>query len=441
MFSGRAPDRLRWEFDILESLSLKNRFNRDVTWNVLSLGILGVSGMLTNTLILACQGPGALGIFNQVFAFFIVASQVSVGGLQFSVLKYCSHEQEHIERCSVIVSSALLLVSGLGLIISLSFILMNDVIGRTWSPEVAKGIMFAIPGLFFFSLNKVMIMALNGLRFMRVFATFQASRYLLILAGVIVIIKIGYTGEYLPISLTFAEIFLFLSMTLYMNIKVFPIKFNTSSEMCGWIKKHLSFGCRGFLSGTFIELNTRIDVLLLGYYMSDISVGIYSFASTFSEGFAQLSNVIRQNIDPVVGKAFSDNNLKKIKEISVSIKKTFYPIMIFLGVVLVAGFPIVIHIVGSGKDIWQSWGVFAILVAGVVIPCGYRPFLAILLMGGRPGTFTLLIAFSVISNIILNVIMIPFLGIFGSAVATMMVYILEAFAVVYFSKKLFGIRI
>ena len=427
--------------DFLKLLSLKNRFNRDVVWNILSLAILGASGMITNSIILVFQGPGSLGIFNQVFAFFIVASQISVGGLQFSALKYCSHEQEHVERCSVIVSSALILVTLLGTIICVTFFFAKDYIGEIWSPQVAKGLVFAVPGFLFFSLNKVMLMSLNGLRYMRAFAIFQASRYLLILSGVLIIIRLDYPGEYLPLSLTFAEIVLFIILFLYTNIKVFPIQFRFSSEMQDWFRRHISFGSRGFLSGTLIELNTRVDILLLGYFLSDASVGIYSFASTFAEGFAQLSNVIRQNIDPLLGKAFAENNMARIKEIATKIRKTFYPIMISLGVLLIAGFPVLIKVIGSGKDIWQSWGVFAILVAGIVIPCGYRPFLAILLLGGRPGTFTMLIAFSAVSNIILNVILIPVLGLYGSAVATTIVYILEAFAIIFLARKLFHIKL
>ena len=52
---------------------------------------------------------------------------------------------------------------------------------------------------------------------------------------------------------------------------------------------------------------------MLGYFMSDTIVGIYSFASTFAEGFAQLSTVIRQNVDPIVGKCFAEDNERKDK--------------------------------------------------------------------------------------------------------------------------------
>ena len=45
------------------------------------------------------------------------------------------------------------------------------------SPDVAQGMRFAAPGLFFFALSKVGLGALNGLRRMRAFAVLSAGRF------------------------------------------------------------------------------------------------------------------------------------------------------------------------------------------------------------------------------------------------------------------------
>lgn len=422
--------------------SFSSRFNKDVLWNTASIAILGVSGIIINLVIMACRGPQALGIFNQVFAFYIVISQIAVGGLQFSVLKHCSYEQDNLTECAAIASSALMLVAFAGIVICAILFGLRDVIGRTLdSPSVALGLTFAIPGLAFYALNKVLLMVLNGLRNMRAFAFFQALRYLLILAGVVAIMLLGYPGSHLPLSLTMAEVTLFVALMLYINILLFRIRFSLASEMRNWFRRHISFGSRGFLSGVLIEMNTRVDVLMLGYFMSDTIVGIYSFASTFAEGFAQLSTVIRQNVDPIVGKCFAEDNREKIREIARKVRRTFYPIMAIVGCALVAAFPVLIWLVASNGENWQSWGVFAILVSGIVLASGYRPFIGMLMQGGRPGTYTVLIAGSVIGNVILNACLIPVLGIYGAAGATAAIYVLEVVTLVAVVKYLFGIKL
>lgn len=421
---------------------MKHRFNRDVLWNTVSLAILGISGVIINIIIIACRGPQALGIFNQVFAFYIVISQIAVGGLQFSVLKHSSYEQDNLTECAAIASSSLMLVAFAGIVICVILFGLRNVIGRTLdSPSVALGLTFAIPGLAFFALNKVLLMVLNGLRNMRAFALFQTLRYVLILAGVISIMLLGYPGSHLPLSLTMAEVALFVALMLYINIKLFRIRFSLAPEMRNWFRRHISFGSRGFLSGVLIEMNTRVDILMLGYFMSDTIVGIYSFASTFAEGFAQLSTVIRQNLDPIAGKCFAEDNREKIKEIARKVRRTFYPIMTIIGCALVAAFPILIWLVASNGENWQSWGVFAILVSGIVLASGYRPFIGTLMQGGRPGTYTMLIAGSVIGNVILNVCLIPVLGIYGAATATACIYVLEVVVLVVIVRNLFHIHL
>lgn len=422
--------------------SFSSKFNRDVLWNTASLAILGISGIIINIIIMACRGPQALGIFNQVFAFYIVISQIAVGGLQFSVLKHCSYEQDNPTECTAIASSALMLVAFAGIIICSVLFGLRDVIGKILdSPSVALGLTFAIPGLAFFALNKVLLMVLNGLRNMRAFALFQALRYVLILAGVISIMLLGYPGSHLPLSLTMAEVALFVALMLYINIKLFRLRFSLAPEIRSWFRRHISFGSRGFLSGVLIEMNTRVDVLMLGYFMSDTIVGIYSFASTFAEGFAQLSTVIRQNVDPIIGRCFAEGNREKIREISRRIRRVFVPAMALLGGALVAFFPVLLKLIASGDKASGNWGVFAILMGGIVLASTYRPFIGTLLQGGRPGAFTMLIAGTVICNAVLNGFLIPVFGIYGAAAATASVYVLEIIALVILVRKLFGIRL
>ena len=427
---------------LFNKLFFASRFNRDVIWNTGSLAILSACGIIINIVIMSCRGPQALGVFNQVVAFYIVISQIAVGGLQFSVLKHCSYEQDNPTECAVIVSSALMLVAFAGTIICTILFCLRDEIGRILeSPSVALGLSFAIPGLAFFTLNKVLVMVLNGLRKMRAFAVFQALRYVLLLGVVVAIMLLGYPGSHLPLSLTITEMTLFVVLMLYINIMLFRLRFLGVPEIRNWFRRHISFGSRGFLSGVLIEMNTRVDVLMLGYFMSDTIVGIYSFASTFAEGFAQLSTVIRQNVDPILGKCFAENNKERIGEIAIKIRHTFYPIMTFFGCVFVAAFPFFIWLLPLNEGIWQSWYVFAILVCGMVLVSGYRPFMGMLIQGGRPGAFTMLIIGSVIANVLFNGCLIPVFGIWGAAVATASVYVLEIIALVVVVRKVLDIRL
>jgi O-antigen/teichoic acid export membrane protein len=56
---------------------LGDKFSQGVIWNIVSLGIAGVCGIVVNYLVGEVYGPAALGVFNQVFAVYVVASQLA----------------------------------------------------------------------------------------------------------------------------------------------------------------------------------------------------------------------------------------------------------------------------------------------------------------------------------------------------------------------------
>ena len=49
-----------------------------------------------------------------------------------------------------------------------------------------------------------------------------------------------------------------------------------------------------------IELNTKVDILMIGFFMGDYNVGIYSFAALFGEGFYQLLIVLQNVLNPFI---------------------------------------------------------------------------------------------------------------------------------------------
>ena len=91
---------------------------------------------------------------------------------------------------------------------------------------------------------------------------------------------------------------------------------------------------------------------------------------------------------------------------------------------------------------WQPyWYVLIILVIGYVVISGYNCFIGILIQGGAPGTFTWLMLITVVCNIILNAVLIPFLGIYGAATATAIAYCIQTALAVVFARQLFGVRL
>jgi len=195
------------------------------------------------------------------------------------------------------------------------------------------------------------------------------------------------------------------------------------------------------MTGIITEAAIRVDILMIGYFLDDRWVGLYSLASTLSEGFAQLPTVVRQNLDPVVGRMFTENLRQDIPPLARQVRRTFFPIMVLVGVLLLAGFPFCIPFSKSPGDLWLSWQALIILVFGVVVASGYRPFWSLPLLGGRPEVSSLITTCAFGVNILLNALFIPLLGIHGAALATAAAYVLETVSVPLLARRLFGLSI
>jgi O-antigen/teichoic acid export membrane protein len=411
---------------------LPGKFNQNVLWNLASLGFLAVGGVVINILVITLRGAAALGIFNQVYAIYIVLSQLGVGGIQYSVLTYVAYAQDDRPQCSDITLSALVLVAFLTLGVCLIAWQLAEPVGQLLgSPAVAEGLRLALPGLLFFSLNKVLLNVLNGLQLMRAYAVFRSLRFILIPLGVILIVLFDYPDSHIAFSLTFAEAALFVALVIYVYAVALPLR--RPMQLARHMKTHISYGVRGVLSGVLLELNTRVDVLMLGYFTTDRLTGIYSFAAMLAEGFGQIPLALRWNIDPLLGQYFSTGETHKITQLARSVRRMAGPLMVAGCLVAVLLYPLGARLFLS-VDRAISWQIFAIIMLGVAINAIYRPFGGILLLGGRPELQTVFIIGLVLLDALLNLIFIPLLGIRGAALVTMGTYIFEAAGIVLFAR-------
>jgi O-antigen/teichoic acid export membrane protein len=398
------------------SEKIKTKLGQDILWCYASFAILAVSGVFINIIIAGAYGASALGVFNQAFAIYIMASQFAVAGVHFSVLKHVAEFVESPDKRNQIISSAVVLSLVMGMVTAIVVFFSRNLFGKLLeSPEVTKGLVFVAPALIFFSLNKVLIAVLNGLRHMKAFAFAQASRYLLMIGFVIAASVSGAPGYLLTATFLVAELILFLILLLLVQPH---FSFIRRDHWGDWFRNHLVFGGKGFLSGVLIEINTRVDVLMIGFFLSDQAVGIYTFAAMLAEGLYQLLVIVKNNLNPILAQLLSHDNFREIKSLVRKTQKIIYPIMAMIVLLVVSSFPFMVKFLYGEGVFLQSWPILGILAAGILISSGYIPFDGIFIQAGLPEYHTALSAMVIGSNIILNAVMIPFWGIRGAAVAT-----------------------
>ena len=363
---------------------LSSRFKQGVVWNLGSIAVLAVSGIAINFIVIALRGPDTLGVFNQIYAIYIVLSQIGVFGLQHSTLRQISTHFNDRKLCADYVLSALILVVATSLpLIILGMLAANKVGIWFQSPGVSRGLQIAIPGLLFFGMNKVLLKTVNGFRHMRAHAVFAAARYILIFLIIFLAIILNYPDPYLAMALPLTELLLFIGLAGYTFSRLVPFKI--PENMSKLANKHLHFGIRSALSNVLLQLNTRVDIIMLGYFLSDEMVGIYSFAAMIAEGFGQLAYAVRYNIDPLIGEYFASGEREKIDDLSRQSRRVALPATTLIGIIAILIYPYLFRLLVSPAMTRSTWPLFAIIMIGAIINSAYRPFSGIFLQGGRPG--------------------------------------------------------
>ena len=89
------------------------------------------------------------------------------------------------------------------------------------------------------------------------------------------------------------------------------------------------------------------------------------------------------------------------------------------------GFPLLSNIYPTDLII-SAHELLFVLLAGLLVYAVFIPFDYVLLQSGMPGRQSLLFTINVVTNILLNLIFIPNLGIWGAALATAISFALSA---------------
>ena len=423
----------------LRALLLDRRFSRDLLWNYAALGFLAVGGILTNLLIAGHYGAAALGVFNQVYAVYVLISQLAAGGIQYSALRHVAeHSADGVRRSQAgwsAVVTVLLLAAPWAILICV----LGERIGALVdSTPVGQAMSLAGPGLVFFALNKVLLGILNGLRCMREFAAGQALRYLVMISWVLVAMALDLPAYWLGATFTVSEVILSLILVPLVARRLPAVR---QALDPAWWKRHAVFGFRGFMSGVLLETNARVDVFMLGLFLSDWAVGIYSFAAMLAEGLYNLLGVVRNNVNPLLVQLLRDGRIDELRAMVRTVQRWVYPAAGGLALLVLGLYRPVVHLLLGGGDFLESWSVLAILVAGILFCSGYVPFDFILLQAGQPGYHTLLTGMNFGSNVLFNALLVPRFGIHGAAAGTALALGLSVFYLCWTVRRRLSFRL
>jgi len=417
-----------------------NNFVVGVLWNFVSLGLLSISGILIHILIGAHYTSRGLGVFSQAFSIYSILAIFAVLGINISVVKYSAEFSENGKELKEILSAAYITAAATSLIFSLLAWYLRAPLSMFFkSPEVAPALRSFIIGIPMLSLNKVSLGLLNGLRKMKLYAIYQSLRWILLLVFVLASILLGQKLQTTILAFPTVELILFLCMFPYMK-RYFDLHFSLK-KLLPWVKRHLSFGGKTLTAGAMSDINAKVDILMIGYFMSDQAVGVYSLAAAAARGMLSFTFIIRINFNPVISKLYSEGKKPELTLLIRRLIKNTYFLFVPLAAVAVIVFPPIVRIFWQNSVYSSVIVPFYILLFGITLLSGFNICGSLLTQAGFPEFQLYRACLTLIFNLAANALLIPSMGIIGAALATSASFLLTMGLLYYYTKRKLDIRI
>jgi O-antigen/teichoic acid export membrane protein len=173
----------------------------------------------------------------------------------------------------------------------------------------------------------------------------------------------------------------------------------------------------GSISYILISLSDRV---VLERYISLEKIGIYSVASTLALALNIVVQALYKTIEPVLFREYAGANFPSVNAM---LYKT-YLCAIFIGAFGVAIFSREIFVIATSDDFLVGYKIVPGLVLSVVI-AGINIYLAMLLITENKQKYVSLVTIlSGIVSIMLNLILIPFMGYYGAVITSIVSFLI-----------------
>jgi len=215
-----------------------------------------------------------------------------------------------------------------------------------------------------------------------------------------------YSIKFITFGFFVAELVTTTGVYFYLHFRdMFPtMRFDPA-----WTRRNFAFGGKSMLAGIFVEMNSRVDVLLVGFFLPDREVGIYSFAAMLVDGLYHVLAFIRLNYNPLLVVYIRDSYWAGAKRLLVQTKRYVLPVAVLLSLSVLAVFVILTTVIVPEKGLDQGLLALSILIAGMTLVSVFIPFDNLMLVSGHPGYQTMQNMIIVLTTIVMNTALIPLL--------------------------------
>ncbi|KON86261.1 hypothetical protein AF332_05115 [Sporosarcina globispora] len=327
-----------------------------------------------------------------------------------------------------------------GIVLSLVSIIIGFVVVMFFSDKFFAGvpqdylyiILMIMPLLM---LNEFYLVIFQGVQDFKSYNSLALLRQLAALISLVLfifILQIGLAGT--VIAFTIGVITQF-AVTLFLFKKSLKTNLLAGNISKDYFKDSFSFGFKAHFSNVLSFINYRADIYLISMFLNPASVGLYGVAVSIAERLWIVSQSISSVLYPVIS---SSNDIESKNKLTSIISRNVLFFSILGGIVFYFVSDLIFRILfGAAYD--ESSDILKMLLPGIILFSVDRILSNDLAGRGKPELNMYTSIFTVVSNIILNFVLIPKIGIAGAAVSTSVTYSLSTIIKIVLYKRETGV--
>lgn len=428
----------------LHNLISDKKFFSILTGSVWALGariIAAVIGLTTSIIIARAYGAEVLGILSLLQSSLMLATIFTILGTDTSILRLVPEHSVRYSPTSAfkIYRKSQYLVSGMSLIMGSLLFLVSGFLADTIFSKPHLHYYFALGALFiiFKSLMNLNTQAVRGAKMIRAFAFMQLLPSLSKLV-ILVPITIFFYNKNNPIYAMFASIAITALAGVWIMDRLFKKNAKSGDVICHMsIWKILTISVPMLLASTMFFIIGQTGVIMLGLFRTTAEVGYYSVAVSLSALTTFSATAITTIAAPKFSELYYTKNWYELFYIAKKTTKLMFwtsaPILLIL---IVFGKYILWGL--YGKEYITAYSAIFFLTIGQFVSASSGATNTFMNMTGKQIAFRNIICSAAIINILLNYLLIPLMGITGSALAGMASTIFWNIASLIYIKKHFG---
>lgn len=413
------------------------KFTDAVLWVGLAQLIIYVISFFTFPVISKTFGPALYGLWAQIIVTVGLLTPIITFHLGTAMVRYLSNEKSSNLLSQSFSNMFYLILMGSLILIIISFVFRHDMAQFIFANQELS--IYILLTFIWASSSAFLLYLISFLRAQGRIKELSLINIICYFAKFIPLICLAYLGfslSFIIISQIFIEIIFVCYLTL--NI-VKEIGYKTPN--CSNLKKYLKFSIPQIPTGALLWILDASDRYFITNILNLTQTGIYSASYTLGTTISAFYIPISFVVFPVISKFWENGNIEDVKMYLEYSTKLFLTLAIPSAVGLfIISKPLLILL--SSADFVSGGGILTLLIAVGTIFLGlYQINLYVICLVEKTHTMPLIVLLGAIINIILNLVLIPQMGITGAAISTICAYAVLSIIVLVWAKKEIGYSI